>query len=147
MDIKDIQNRFTYHAPKSDQLDKYTEIRVCALNFAIKLNMLCPDSREKSLTITALEEAVFWANASIARKECRCNLEIHDTGKKCGCKMRDRKLLGAIVTRCKYCDLYDGGWEICLDCLILRVKIKDNPEAAKRVLKEYYTTKEKMNGR
>ena len=67
MDIKEIQNRFTYHAPKPDQIDKYTEIRVCALNFAIKLNMLCPDSREKSLAITALEEVVFWANASIAR--------------------------------------------------------------------------------
>jgi len=46
--------------------------------------------------------------------------------------MREEKFSDTLVPRCKYCDLYDGGWEICLDCLILRAKIKDNPEAAKR---------------
>ena len=65
MDIKDIQNRFTYHAPKLDQLDKYTEIRACALNFALNLNMLCPDSREKSLALTVLETAVMYALKSL----------------------------------------------------------------------------------
>ena len=29
----------------------------------------CPDSRELSLALTNLEQAVFWANASIARNE------------------------------------------------------------------------------
>jgi hypothetical protein len=29
----------------------------------------CPESREKSLAITKIEEAVMWANASIARNE------------------------------------------------------------------------------
>jgi len=28
-----------------------------------------PESREQSLAITALEEAVMWANAAIARRE------------------------------------------------------------------------------
>jgi hypothetical protein len=32
------------------------------------LNELVPDSREKSLAITHLEEAVMWANAGIARE-------------------------------------------------------------------------------
>ena len=59
--------------------------------------------------------------------------------------MREEKFSDTLVPRCKYCDLYDGGWEICLDCLILRAKIKDNPEAAVRILEEYYTDKEKMN--
>ena len=55
-------------------------------------------------------------------------------------KMRERKLLGAIVTRCKYCNFYDAGLEICADCLILRKEIKNNPEAAVRILEEYYTS-------
>ena len=37
--------------------------------FAYLLNDLCPDSREKSLAMTKLEECVMWANASIARNE------------------------------------------------------------------------------
>jgi hypothetical protein len=31
------------------------------------INDLCPESREKSLAITNLEQAVMWANAAIAR--------------------------------------------------------------------------------
>lgn len=31
------------------------------------MDNLCPDSRELSLAITKLEEAIMWANASIAR--------------------------------------------------------------------------------
>ena len=69
MMIEDLINRFTYHAPKAGQNDKYEEIRRYALSFAKLLNDTCPDSREKSLAITALEQAVMWANASIARNE------------------------------------------------------------------------------
>jgi len=36
---------------------------------AAYINENCPDSREKSLAFTKLEEAVMWANASIARNE------------------------------------------------------------------------------
>jgi hypothetical protein len=65
----DLENRFTYHAPKEGQPSIYEGIRKAALNYALLLNGLCPDSREKSLAITHLEETVFWANAAIARKE------------------------------------------------------------------------------
>jgi hypothetical protein len=44
-------------------------VRAEALKFAEKINELCPDSREKSLAITHLEDAVMWANASIARNK------------------------------------------------------------------------------
>ena len=67
--MDDLTNRFTYHAPKSDQPAKYEEIRNEARLFAITIDDLCPDSQEKSLAVTKLEEAVFWANASIARNE------------------------------------------------------------------------------
>lgn len=36
---------------------------------AVWLLGICPDSRELSTALTKLEEAVFWANAAIARNE------------------------------------------------------------------------------
>lgn len=67
--IQDLKKRFTYHAPKENQPQKYENIRKNALGFAELIDAMCPDSREKSLAITALEEVVMWANASIARNE------------------------------------------------------------------------------
>jgi hypothetical protein len=69
MDSADIANRFTYHAPKPGQPEKYSELRGEALAMAQTINALCPDSREKSLALTKLEETVMWANAAIARNE------------------------------------------------------------------------------
>lgn len=66
---KQIENNFIYHAPKSDQPQCYTDIRNKAKEFALLIDELCPDSREKSLAITKLEECMMWANASIARNE------------------------------------------------------------------------------
>ena len=62
-------NDFTYHAPKPDQIGRYGEIRDRAGLLSVFLFETCPRSRELSLAITKLEEAVFWANASIARNE------------------------------------------------------------------------------
>ena len=68
MDNKiDLENRFTYHTPKGDQPRMYVEIRDEAKLFAQTVLDLCPDSYERSLAITRIEEAMFWANASIAR--------------------------------------------------------------------------------
>jgi hypothetical protein len=69
MDANEINKRFTYHAPKENQPARYAQIRQVAADFAVLLNNLCPESREKSLAITKLEEVVFWASASIARNE------------------------------------------------------------------------------
>lgn len=63
----DLDNRFMYHAPKEGQPAKYTAIRDKAKELAELINELCPDSREKSLAVTSLEECSMWANASIAR--------------------------------------------------------------------------------
>lgn len=62
-----IENNFMYHAPKEGQQEKYEDIRSCAKEFAYLIDAICPASREKSLAMTKLEEAVMWANASIAR--------------------------------------------------------------------------------
>jgi hypothetical protein len=67
MDAKDLDNRFTYHPPKPGQPETYEYLRKCARNLAGIIDDKCPDSREKSLAITHLEDAVMWANAAIAR--------------------------------------------------------------------------------
>ena len=65
----DIEKNFPYHAPKEDQPERYERIRYKAKMLAAYINEYCPDSREKSLAFTKLEECVMWANASIARNE------------------------------------------------------------------------------
>ena len=67
MEIKDIENRFTYHKPTGRQPEIYNSIREEAKGLAYVMNMYCPEGREKSLAITKLEESVMWANAAIAR--------------------------------------------------------------------------------
>lgn len=62
-----IENNFKYHAPKEGQVEKYTSIREKAKELASLIENECPNSREKSLAITKIEESVMWANASIAR--------------------------------------------------------------------------------
>ena len=64
---KIISNNFKYHAPKEGQPLLYEKLRDTAKEFAFLIDDLCPNSREKSLAITKLEEVVMWANASIAR--------------------------------------------------------------------------------
>ncbi len=66
-ELERIENNYTYHAPKQGQPDKYESIRSIAKGLALVIYDLVPDSREKSLAMTKLEEAVMWANAGIAR--------------------------------------------------------------------------------
>ena len=51
------------------QDSRYEEIRAGGANFVRILKQRCPDSREFSLAMTKIEEAVFWASAAIARNE------------------------------------------------------------------------------
>lgn len=68
-DQQKIDKAFTYHAPKPDQIPRYTEIRDSAKQFAEMLTRHCPGSRELSIALTHLETCVAFANASIARNE------------------------------------------------------------------------------
>ena len=63
------ENNFSYHAPKGNQAERYENLRYGAKYLALNILNKCPDSRERSLALTKLEEAVMWANASIARNE------------------------------------------------------------------------------
>ncbi|CAM3923358.1 MULTISPECIES: Acb2/Tad1 domain-containing protein [Paenibacillus] len=62
-----IENNFSYHSPKPGQPDTYEAIREKAKEMAYLIDKLVPNSREKSLAMTNLEQAVFWANAGVAR--------------------------------------------------------------------------------
>lgn len=65
----DLAVRFSYHPPKDGQPLRYEAIRATAKQFAEFVTSRTPASREQSLAITKIEEAVFWANAAIARNE------------------------------------------------------------------------------
>lgn len=67
--MDELENRFTYHAPFGTQSQRYEQIWHEAYLLAELLISMTPKCREQSLALTHLEEAVFWANASIARNE------------------------------------------------------------------------------
>jgi hypothetical protein len=69
IDFERIKNNFVYHAPVGDQVQRYEWIREGAKVYAEFLIAVCPLSRELSLALTNLEQAVMWANAAIARNE------------------------------------------------------------------------------
>lgn len=63
----EIVRRFKYHPPSKEQVPKYELIRDKARDLVELFNGQCPENGEKSIAIRKVEEAVMWANASIAR--------------------------------------------------------------------------------
>ena len=64
--ILNLDNIFTYHETKPEQLPKYLAIRAMARELAELIQNECPDSRERVVALTNVQQAVMWANASIA---------------------------------------------------------------------------------
>jgi hypothetical protein len=62
---KDLSKRFEYHPPRTEM---HQDVRSECLSIALSFNESLPEGREKALAITKLEEAMFWANAAIARE-------------------------------------------------------------------------------
>lgn len=69
MTTNELENIFTYHAPHGDQADRYERLRAAGKALAETIVVLCPNSRERSLAITAVQQAIIWANAAIAINE------------------------------------------------------------------------------
>lgn len=67
MEAADLHNRFAYHAPGPGKQEAHADLRNACFLLASAINELCPDSREKSLAVTSIEEAMFWGNAALAR--------------------------------------------------------------------------------
>lgn len=67
--LEQLSNRYTYHAPKADQPHRYETIRAVILGAAQIIVNHTPVSPEQSRALNALDEAMFLANAAIARNE------------------------------------------------------------------------------
>jgi hypothetical protein len=69
MNEKEIARRFNYHKPDENKALRHQRVRENCRLTALCINDDCgEDSREKSLAMTHLEEAMYWANAAIARE-------------------------------------------------------------------------------
>lgn len=65
----ELKNRYSYHAPKNDQADRYEQVRAGCLALARKIVKLSPASLELEEALKAIDMAMFYANAAIARRE------------------------------------------------------------------------------
>lgn len=69
MDSKTIDRNFGHNEPNGDQTARLELLHGTARVMAKTIQGECPESREKSLAFTKLEECVMWANAAIVRNE------------------------------------------------------------------------------
>lgn len=62
-----LSDRFAYHpADTEEKRVAHGNVRAMCRNLAEWLDVELPDSREKSLALTAVQEAMMWANAAVA---------------------------------------------------------------------------------
>ena len=66
---RELDNQFTYHAPKKDQVSRYSEIREAGLDLAAAIYRCVPGCADRSAAIRKVREAVMTANAGIAITE------------------------------------------------------------------------------
>lgn len=62
-----LKHRFTHHVPCDEKVASHEEVRALLHSASIDIASLCPDGRELYIALEKLEEAMFWANAAIAR--------------------------------------------------------------------------------
>lgn len=63
----EFESRFTYQPPNPDTQPVFASIRDEGKRFAELISENCPDTREALKAIERVEEAIMWANASVAR--------------------------------------------------------------------------------
>lgn len=63
----ELFSRFSYHKPADAHVPQFHEIRSQALDLARTMVAFCPPSAELVRALNHLDEAVFCANAAIAR--------------------------------------------------------------------------------
>lgn len=64
-----IDETFKYHKPMGNQGERYVILREKAKELAFLIQQHTPTSREQSVALTNLQQAVMWANAAIAINE------------------------------------------------------------------------------
>ncbi len=66
--IERITNDFAFHpAHTNEKKDAHTSVRTHCKELALFIAENVPAGREQSLALTAVEEAMHWANAGIAK--------------------------------------------------------------------------------
>lgn len=69
MDDLELDRRFNYHKPDAAAQAAHQQVRNGAKYLGELLDTILPEGREKALAFTNLEQAMFWANAAIARPD------------------------------------------------------------------------------
>lgn len=65
----ELARRFAFHPANTDEKQRaHADVRALIGDLADTFQGTLPAGREKSLVFTKLEEAMFWANAAIARE-------------------------------------------------------------------------------
>jgi hypothetical protein len=67
--MPDLSDIYTYHAPNQSQQERYIALRQEGLALATAITKLTPASREQSVALTNVQQAIMWANAAIAINE------------------------------------------------------------------------------
>jgi hypothetical protein len=65
----DLDRTYCYHAPFGTQTERYIKLREAGKALALAITELAPPSREASVALTNVQQAVMWANAAIAINE------------------------------------------------------------------------------
>lgn len=58
---------FGYHKPDAAKTEAHEQVRAACKALALYISHQVPEGREQSMAITKVEEAMFWANAALAR--------------------------------------------------------------------------------
>lgn len=64
-----IDKRFAYHKPSPTGLESITKLREAFSSVKGFIEVLCPQSREKSVALTELETAAMWAIKAVVSND------------------------------------------------------------------------------
>jgi hypothetical protein len=73
IDQIELRNRFEYHGPPEGVAQVHRDVRKDLQSVTIRTVENLPPGREAALFVTKMEEAMFWANAAIARNHDHYN--------------------------------------------------------------------------
>ena len=66
MDVSKLISNFNYRKMSEKQIEDSQNVRELGVKLALLIDEVIPDSREKSLAITKLEESIMWVNKGIS---------------------------------------------------------------------------------
>jgi len=68
--MPDLPGRFDYYPPRTpERVREHEAVRAACGQLADALDAVLPDGRDKAVALTKVEEAMFWANAAVARRD------------------------------------------------------------------------------